>query len=225
MTSSTFLLVALSMGLVSSLHCVGMCLPLQSALGRWLGLGRWGWGLYHSGRLTAYAGLGAAVSLGGVQLARLLDQQVWLLGVAAAVLVLSLLPHRLGAARLTAWAERPLGHLLTRMQGRKRPAVRVVALGVLNGLLPCGGVLAALVGALAVPGPGWAAAYMAAFGLGTLPALVLAKGLLGRLPRFRYSAQVVGLVALGLLAYRLTVTQAPAGTVNCASPASAVSQR
>jgi sulfite exporter TauE/SafE len=45
--------------------------------------------------------------------------------------------------------------------------------GLLNGLLPCGLVYLAVAGALNSPGPLWSAGYMAAFGLGTLPMMLL----------------------------------------------------
>ena len=50
----------------------------------------------------------------------------------------------------------------------------IVVAGMLNGLLPCGMVYFALAGAISATS-GWnSALYMAIFGLGTLPALMLA---------------------------------------------------
>jgi len=55
-----------------------------------------------------------------------------------------------------------------------------VLLGALWGLMPCGMVYAALAVASAAGGPGEAAACMAAFGLGTIPAMALSGTVAGQ---------------------------------------------
>ena len=52
-----------------------------------------------------------------------------------------------------------------------RPHRTAAAAGILNGLLPCGLTYAALAGAMATGRPVRAAAFMVAFGAGTLPVL------------------------------------------------------
>ena len=81
----------------------------------------------------------------------------------------------LGLARPLAWVKNTLGRLF---QQPTLPAL--YATGVLNGLLPCGLVYLALAGALSAPGIAGAAAYMACFGLGTLP-LMFGLSMSGRL--------------------------------------------
>ncbi|HMX39171.1 MAG TPA: sulfite exporter TauE/SafE family protein, partial [Saprospiraceae bacterium] len=49
----------------------------------------------------------------------------------------------------------------------------VFALGVLNGLLPCGMVYAALAGAISTTEAAGGALFMAVFGVGTLPLLLM----------------------------------------------------
>ena len=74
------------------------------------------------------------------------------------------------------------------------------ATGLLNGLLPCGMVYLALAGALSAPGVAGAVAYMALFGLGTLPlmlALALSRRLLP-LPWRRLLRRAGPVLALGL---------------------------
>jgi sulfite exporter TauE/SafE len=56
---------------------------------------------------------------------------------------------------------------------RQGSSTRVLALGALNGLLPCGLVYSALLVAASTGGPLTGAAGMAVFGLGTLPALLI----------------------------------------------------
>ena len=130
------------------------------------------------------------------------------LSIASGVLILLLVavPARyttpiagwLGLSRPLAWAKTTLGRLF---QQPTLPAL--YATGLLNGLLPCGLVYLALAGALSAPGVAGAAAYMALFGLGTLP-LMLGLSLSGQLVpllwrgRMRravpYAASVLGLL-------------------------------
>ena len=165
-------------GLLGSFHCVGMCgaialalpggaaaatSPLRYAGGRLL---------YNLGRVTTYATLGAGAGLVGQGL-RLAGVQQGL-SIASGVLILLLVavPERytsrlagwLGLNRPLAWVKNTLGRLFQQLT---LPAL--YATGVLNGLLPCGLVYLALAGALSAPGVAGAAAYMACFGLGTLP--------------------------------------------------------
>jgi sulfite exporter TauE/SafE len=66
-----------------------------------------------------------------------------------------------------------LGRLkgLMMKQFNKGSLTSLLGIGLLNGLLPCGFVYFALVGAIASNSPLMGASYMALFGLGTAPAL------------------------------------------------------
>ena len=175
-------------GLLGSFHCVGMCGAIALALpGPTAGASRLryvaGRLLYNLGRATTYATLGAGAGLLGQGL-RLAGAQQGL-SIASGVLILLLVavPERytaglagmLGFGRPLAWVKATLGRLFQRASG---PAM--FATGLLNGLLPCGLVYLALAGALSAPGVAGAAAYMAQFGLGTLP-LMLGLSLSGQL--------------------------------------------
>ena len=176
-------------GLLGSFHCVGMCgaiaLALPGGAGAATSPGRYAGGrlLYNLGRVTTYATLGAGAGLVGQGL-RLAGVQQGL-SIASGVLILLLVavPERytgrvagwLGLARPLAWVKNTLGRLF---QQPTLPAL--YATGVLNGLLPCGLVYLALAGALSAPGVAGAAAYMACFGLGTLP-LMFGLSMSGRL--------------------------------------------
>jgi len=166
-------------GLVGSLHCVGMCgaiaLALPGADGPRL---RYVAGrvLYNLGRLTTYALLGAAVGAVGQGL-RLAGWQQGLSVLAGGLVVaLVAVPERWQAR---AAAVLGLGVVLGRVKARlgyfyQRPTLgSLYAAGVLNGLLPCGLVYVALAGALSMPGVAGGAAYMALFGLGTQPLMLL----------------------------------------------------
>ncbi|SFP89143.1 sulfite exporter TauE/SafE family protein [Hymenobacter arizonensis] len=176
-------------GLLGSFHCVGMCgaiaLALPGGMDKATSSLRYGGGrlLYNLGRITTYATLGAAAGLVGQGL-RLAGVQQGL-SIASGVLILLLVavPERytsrlagwLGLTRPLAWVKNTLGRLF---QQPTLPAL--YATGLLNGLLPCGLVYLALAGALSASGVWGAAAYMACFGLGTLP-LMFGLSLSGRL--------------------------------------------
>ena len=202
---------ALLLGLAGSLHCVGMCGPLAIALPHAPGssatsvLG--GRLLYNLGRVLTYAALGALFGLLGQTLLMAGWQRA--LSISAGVLILAyLLSARLGrgrwslesaALRVVAPVQRVLGRLLKQASARG-----LLAIGLLNGLLPCGLVYVALAGAAAT-GAAWSgAAFMAAFGLGTVP-MMLALSLAGPsiYRRFRGRFQAVIPLALGVMAVLL----------------------
>jgi uncharacterized protein len=165
---------ALLTGLAGSLHCIGMCGPLAAALpvGRFplgqRGLAR---GLYHVGRLGAYSLLGAVVgSVGQGLLLMGLQRPV---SIGAGVLLLAwglsarVFPHWLQTSLVGQKLMVPLSRLF-----RQPTLPHLIGMGFLNGLLPCGSVYLALLGALLMPSPVGGSSYMLTFGLGTLPALL-----------------------------------------------------
>jgi uncharacterized protein len=173
---------AFLLGLVGSLHCAGMCGPLALALPRAGNtasayvLGRVA---YNAGRIITYCLLGIIFGLMGYILL-LAGLQRWVSIALGVALLLGLF-----ASRRLALAQ-PVTAAVNRLKSsmslllRRRSLAGLAALGLLNGLLPCGLVYVACAGAAAT-GSTWAsAAYMAAFGLGTVP-MMLAISLSGRL--------------------------------------------
>ena len=185
-------------GLLGSFHCVGMCgaiaLALPGGVDRATSPVRYAGGrlLYNLGRVTTYATLGAIAGLLGQGLRLAGVQQS--LSIASGVLILLLVavPARytsrlaggLGLSRPLAWVKNTLARLFLRPT---MPAL--YGTGLLNGLLPCGLVYLALAGALSVPGVAGAAAYMACFGLGTLP-LMFGLSLSGQLVPLRWRTRM-----------------------------------
>src|ERR1044071_2954583 len=160
---------AFALGLVGSLHCAGMCGPLAFALpavGRTTAAYVLGRVVYNLGRLATYALLGVAFgivgqtfALAGLQrLASLIAGSAILLGLAAS----SRLAVGAPAVKWVVWIKAGLGRLL-----QQRTLASLFALGALNGLLPCGLVYAACIGAAAFGGIVSGLEYMLAFGLGT----------------------------------------------------------
>ncbi|HMN06907.1 MAG TPA: sulfite exporter TauE/SafE family protein [Flavobacteriales bacterium] len=184
---NTWLVAALAMGAAGSAHCIGMCGPIALAVPSPSNsrLSRWGSTLLlNSGRLATYLLLGAAVgTLGlGMRLAGL-QKAVTIIG-GSLLLVSVVLPGLLARFSPSGRMAMAIGRLRGLMaRNLKRTAPEAIFLtGVLNGLLPCGLLYAALLGAATMSSPLEGALFMGAFGLGTWPALValrMSAGLLG----------------------------------------------
>ena len=120
--------------------------------------------------------------------------------------------YLLGVTRALAFTERAGQRLWRHVQPLTRrflPAntvFKAFPLGLLWGWLPCGLVYSALATALSAGSPGRGALLMLAFGLGTLPNLLLAGILLARLNEFVRRPMVrnlSGLLVLGFGIYGL----------------------
>ncbi len=223
-------------GLVGSPHCVGMCGGFAAAVGRGRGGARGPSGrlpvlhartgamLWHLGRLTTYAVLGALAGAFG----SVIPGPRWVPAVLSAVLLLWFAASLAGLAPgrsvpVPVWAR--AGAWLARQDG----LVWRYLFGLATGVLPCGLVYAALSMAVAAGSAGVGAAAMAAFGMGTVPALaVLAEAVQGLARRGiwvrRVLALLVLLAGLGSLGMRMVRgghmhhgTAAPAGPASKSS--------
>lgn len=170
-------------GLVTSLHCAGMCGPLACS---WA-VARGGssfirdTALYHSMRLTAYGLAGAvAGALGTVPKEWLQHRGVaffpWLL-----VIVFVLVG--IGA---DAWLPKPAWLALPMARLRLRAAslggaARASLIGAATPLIPCGPLYMMLTLALVNGSAGKGCEFSVAFGLGTLPLLAIAQTQLHRI--------------------------------------------
>lgn len=196
MPDSGFLAVFL-IGLLGGVHCAGMCGGIVSALSLQMpgkpGTGGPAWTLhlaYNLGRIGSYAIAGALMGALG-SLGLLLDNVMpvqMILYVAANLMMVALGLYLTGLTQTLAFTERAGQWLWRRVQPATKRflPVRGVAqafpLGMLWGWLPCGLVYSVLTMAILSGSAARGAAIMLAFGLGTLPNLMLA-GLL--LVRFR----------------------------------------
>lgn len=205
------LLVLFLVGLSSGVHCVGMCGGIVSALSLG-GPSRFSLHLaYNLGRIASYTFAGFLVGALGSGSAALAEQ--WPLRLAFLILANGMLIllglYLMGAAQALAFSER-LGQFLWRrlspFSRRFLPVASVAQafpLGLLWGWLPCGLVYTALANALSAASAGEGALRMLAFGLGTLPNLLLAGFLLAQF-RAWIQKPLVRLGAGGLiLAYGL----------------------
>lgn len=173
---NAMLATAIVLGAAGSAHCIGMCGPIALAVpspGPSVRARLGSTVILNSGRLLTYALLGALFGTFGLGL-RVAGLQQSVSIAAGAVLLLSVLVP--GA--LERWS--PTGRLsmaIARLRSAlarnlKRTAPEALFLtGVLNGLLPCGLVYAAVIGSAAMGSPAEGALFMVLFGMGTWPAL------------------------------------------------------
>ena len=168
------------MGLIGSVHCIGMCGPIvmalpishQTTFQKWQSIL-----LYHTGKITSYTVLGILFGLFGSQLP-LHGVQENLSIVMGAILLLYVIyifgikpkwtPRILQFNQLYTFIVKKMGRLFK----SKHRAVYYL-IGGLNGLLPCGMIYVALTSALATQNVLKGGIIMAFFGLGTMPALIM----------------------------------------------------
>ncbi|MBX7211657.1 MAG: sulfite exporter TauE/SafE family protein [Verrucomicrobiaceae bacterium] len=207
-------------GLVTSLHCIGMCGPLSCswALGRTAGAPvrprRFiiDTSLYHASRLVSYGLVGTLAGLIGVVPLRWFQHGggvllPWLLVLAFALVGLG----------IETWFPKPA--FLSKPVVKLRAAamklggsLRAALLGLATPLLPCGPLYMMFTLAMANGSPARGAEFTVAFGLGTLPLLWLAQTQLhwlgGRLQpaTLRKVQRGLALVAAVIMAWRLRGT-------------------
>lgn len=175
--------IAFTMGLLGSLHCLGMCGPIALALprvgeGQW---GRWAGGLvYNAGRITTYMVLGVIAGVLGGGLVYFGAQQVISIVVGGLILMAAILPFLFKRLNIGAWLVQGTGRLKKAFAPffAKRSFGSLWAIGQLNGLLPCGLVYMAVGGSLVTGRYDQGLIFMFFFGLGTLP-MMLGMVLLG----------------------------------------------
>lgn len=209
--------VAFLGGLAGSVHCLGMCGGFVAILGQ-AERPVTRLALYNGGRVASLVligalsgGVGAAVVASGPALwaSRALAVVGGAFMVAVALEVLGL---PIGPGRALARAAQSTVAPLLRPVLHARTALAPVAFGILNAFLPCHLVWAFAAQAATVGGPLGGATLMLAFGLGTVPAMMLGGGG-GRLAT-RLAPGLVRLAGLVVLAVGLlTVARglAPSG--------------
>ena len=218
-------------GLLGGVHCVSMCGGIVGALSMQVDRppsmpvagpvrGRQ-WPLhlaYSLGRIFSYTAAGGALgALGslGMLYDGVMPVQITLY-VLANLMLVALGLYLAGFTRFLAPLERAGQVLWRRIQPATRRFLPVrsmaqaLPLGMLWGFLPCGMVYMALTAALMTGSALRGAGLMLAFGLGTLPNLLLAGLLLGRFSEFVRNGKVrmlAGLLVLGFGVFGLV--QAP----------------
>ena len=169
------LFTALFLGLISSLHCIGMCGPIAMMLPvdhknptkKALQIL-----IYHLGRTTAYGMLGVVFGLLGKGLFLAGFQQNLSIVVGILMILIAILPDCIFAQYNFS---RPIYQLISKLknhlgnQFKRKSLDALFTIGVVNGLLPCGMVYVALFGAIAMQNIVLSVSYMLLYGLGTIP--------------------------------------------------------
>ena len=169
----------LLMGLLGSFHCLGMCGPIAVALPVGKGTG-WqfvaGRVLYNGGRIITYAGLGLVAGAFGQSLQLVGIQQLVSIVAGVLIFILAVMPALISLPlgnlpfmqKFLFWVRKKFSYYY-----QKQNLASLLVVGLLNGLLPCGFVYIALAGAIVMKTLPLAMIYMALFGLGTLPMMLL----------------------------------------------------
>ena len=172
-----FFIVAFMMGIAGSFHCVGMCGPLalslplsnNSFLAKISGAL-----LYNAGRVVTYSFFGLVFGLIGKTFA-IFGFQQWL-SIITGILIIGLIiiPKRfsglLSGSTFIEFFLRSIRASIGRLFSNKNQA-SLFAIGLLNGLLPCGLIYIAVAAAISTGDVQNSILFMAAFGLGTLPVM------------------------------------------------------
>lgn len=179
---------AFTLGLIGSLHCLGMCGPIAFALpvrtsNPWLKFMKYI--LYNLGRVSTYAILGLVIGTIGQGFALAGLQQILSVATGVLIIISVIIIHN------------PIRNLVVNkishsVKSNLRSAFQyyfknsswysLFILGLLNGLLPCGMVYAAIAGALTTGSAASGALFMMAFGIGTVPmmmAVSLSRNVMG----------------------------------------------
>lgn len=169
---------ALTLGILSSMHCVAMCGPLALALPldrssknkTYIGII-----LYHIGKLSAYLALGGIVGVFGKHIPLADSQQRLSIFAGVFILIFALYPFLIKRSsiiqKVVFKSMQPIQKQLAKRLKTKRQST-LFSIGVLNGLLPCAMVYMALVGALSTGALNKSILFMTIYTLGTLPAML-----------------------------------------------------
>ena len=204
-----FLLAAISLGFLGSFHCIGMCGPIAltipvkrtSSLNIFMGSL-----IYNSGRIITYAIMGLFFGFLGQGFALAGWQNIISVSLGITILVLLFLPTFSKLPFKTGSVYRLLENLKSRI--RKLFGIHTLRslwfIGLLNGLLPCGLVYLGIAGSIATGSAIKGSLFMAAFGLGTFPAMMAITAARDYISiRFRERVRKVVPVFIGIMAILL----------------------
>jgi sulfite exporter TauE/SafE len=169
---------AFLLGLVGSLHCLGMCGPLTLLLpneGQFSSKFVFGRVSYNLGRVVTYSLLGATAGFFGEKVSFFISQKTLSIIFGVFVLAYVFLPYAFKS-------KIPNPNILYRFSSllkgvfaklfKSKSFLAQFSFGLVNGLLPCGMVYVALAGAFLATNWSDAALTMMFFGLGTIPLML-----------------------------------------------------
>lgn len=170
---------AFILGLISSLHCVGMCGPIAMMLPvdhkneakkvtQII--------TYHFGRLTAYSTIGLIFGLLGRGFFLAGMQQRMSIFIGIVMILIVLIPEKVFAKyNFSKPVYKVISNIKSSLgsQFKKKSYKSLFTIGLLNGFLPCGMVYVALFGAIAMQSASLGVLYMLLYGLGTIPLMTV----------------------------------------------------
>lgn len=182
----------LVIGMLGSLHCVGMCGPIALSLpvvdnhpsSKYIGTF-----FYNMGRVITYAVLGLLFGLIGQSFAMMGIQKFLSIFLGVLLLLYLFMPkrildqHQLFPGFMQTIRKR-IGVLF-----QTKSYSSLFSIGLLNGLLPCGLVYVAIAGAVATASVFKSSVFMVFFGLGTLPMMWLVA-FLGTKLKLKFGMQI-----------------------------------
>lgn len=199
-----------TLGLLGSFHCIGMCGPIALSIpgenrspGAMLSRGL----LYNFGRIITYAFIGFGLGILGMGATIAGYQNVLSIILGAMIVIFAIVPRIKLPGKLTKIYQNFQSRISSSISTlfKKRSTSSSFLIGLLNGFLPCGFVVTALAVALVTDTVMHSSIYMALFGLGTLPAMLMmnmAPGFIS--PKWRsklrpfstYFAVIIGLLLI-----------------------------
>jgi len=191
-------------GILGSIHCIGMCGPIALALPAGfpsrtqLLISRL---LYNAGRILTYAALGAVSGLLGKTIAMAGFQRSLSIAGGVVIVLMVLLPTKFAHKILPMQFFNKFTDKIRATWGilfQKRAMSALFAIGILNGFLPCGFLYVGLAAAATTGAVLSGSAYMVMFGLGTVPS-ILATSLFGGLLTMRVRRYFLRLLPVGSL--------------------------
>ena len=184
--------LAFMTGLLGSGHCLGMCGGLVSAFFMRLNArGVWPYLAYHGARILIYGIVGViAAAIGAVVVSTgQIGKWQGVLQIVAGLVVIFLGLDLLGVSPIRnglgfapiAWLRKQFG-----LATQRGPVLGALIGGAINGLMPCSMTMAMAVKATTAPSVLEGSLLMLAFGAGTLPSMLSASFLFGKLgPKLR----------------------------------------
>jgi uncharacterized protein len=175
------LINGLLFGLISTLHCAGMCGPLAMMIPSGVKSNKLLFAvLYQVGRISVYCIIGLLVYSVGVSFSLFKMQQF--LSVAMGILLVLYVIWPLLKLPVPAFVSLPYVRFLNAFRNRlsKGASRSALMLGAVNGLLPCGAIYIAALYCATFTGADEALVYMMLFGLGTMPVFIAAWLMIGK---------------------------------------------
>jgi len=165
-------IAAITLGLLSGFHCIGMCGPIalalpiggKSAIRKGVSIL-----MYNFGRVLTYSILGLVFGVVGQSFVLFGFQQILSISVGIIILLILLFPYlkkNLPSFQFS-FINKLKYHIAKRFESSDLRSLFVV--GSLNGLLPCGMVYIAIAGAVSSGTITSSVVFMAFFGLATIP--------------------------------------------------------